>query len=152
LQKPQVVKQIIAILTTPLQTYKNILTVLKLENYGSVMAYLTYQARKRVSVDIAKNAVENETRISSPEQVERLFEFISPLVKDEDDGPSASEVDDEDIEEDQCLVAGLVHLFSNAELEQLFAVCFKPAPRVVVVVVVVVDVVVDVGGGKQLVC
>ncbi len=44
--KPSVVKQILRLLSTPLETYKNILTVLKLEHYPRLLTFLTFENRK----------------------------------------------------------------------------------------------------------
>eukprot|EP01094_Clydonella_sp_ATCC50884_P006271 TRINITY_DN1533_c0_g1_i1.p1 TRINITY_DN1533_c0_g1~~TRINITY_DN1533_c0_g1_i1.p1 ORF type:complete len:793 (+),score=389.42 TRINITY_DN1533_c0_g1_i1:139-2517(+) len=121
LTKHVVVKETTNILTLPLDTYKNVITVLKLQNYSRVMAYLTYTTRKRVSKVIAENARDNNTRLENQEQVERLFDVISPLLADDEDASGDSEIDTEDLEEEQGLVASLVHLFHNDELNALFA-------------------------------
>ena len=42
------------LLHIPLSTYKNVLTILKLENYSKVIATLKYQDRKKVAVDIVQ--------------------------------------------------------------------------------------------------
>jgi len=114
-------KQLARLLNTPLEEYKNVLTVLQLEHYPRVMAHLPWAARKRVAVDIAKSAVANQTRVPSAHAVNRLFEFIAPLIQDQADQPPADEVDEEDFEEEQQLVGSLVHLFERADLKELSA-------------------------------
>ena len=108
----------------PLEGYKNILTVLSLKNYPTVIGFLNYTNRKRISIDIAKNAIENKTVISNAEQVDHLFEFISPLIVDQADAPAVEDLDMEDFEEEQQLVGSLVHLFTNSDLKELSAVRF----------------------------
>ena len=90
-------------------------------------------------MDIATNAANNETYISEPDDVTRVFAAIKPLLMDEED--QGEEVDpvreiptilfyihsfslvfdmQEDFEEDQNRVAALIHLFQSDNLETLF--------------------------------
>jgi hypothetical protein len=50
--KPSAVKQMISLLTIPLENYKNVLTVLKLTNYKKLIDYLNYESRKKVAISI----------------------------------------------------------------------------------------------------
>ena len=45
-----------SLLNSPLDTYQNIITVLKLQNYPTLISYLSYDNRKRIATDIAKTA------------------------------------------------------------------------------------------------
>eukprot|EP01118_Nematostelium_gracile_P013563 TRINITY_DN5141_c0_g1_i5.p1 TRINITY_DN5141_c0_g1~~TRINITY_DN5141_c0_g1_i5.p1 ORF type:complete len:732 (+),score=221.45 TRINITY_DN5141_c0_g1_i5:76-2196(+) len=116
--KTSTVKQILRLLQTPLDTYKNIITVLQLENYPKLFTFLSYDNRKRVALEIVKNAVDNSSFLSSANQVNKLLEIVQPLVKDEPDQP---QLEEEDIYEEQNHVASLVHLFQNDNVEELFA-------------------------------
>lgn len=115
---PSASKQIVVLLNQPLTGFKDILRVLALENYPTVMEFLSYNTRKRVSTDIAKSAIKNKTVISSADQVNRLFSFVAPIIKDQDDQPAVEDLDMEDFEEEQQLVGSLVHLFTNSDLKQ----------------------------------
>jgi len=53
----------------PIDNYNNVLTLLKLEHFGPLFEYFDYQARKTMSIYIINNALDNETIISTPEQV-----------------------------------------------------------------------------------
>jgi len=53
----------------PIDNYNNVLTVLKLEHFAPLFEYFDYQARKTMSIYIVNNALDNETVISTPEQV-----------------------------------------------------------------------------------
>lgn len=114
-------KQLIRLLHIPLKRYKNIITVLNLEQYPVAMKYLSYNSRKKVSMDIARNAIQNATKIPTADTVNQLFEFISPLIRDQDDQPPFDDWDMEDFEEEQQMVAALVHLFENEDLKELSA-------------------------------
>jgi len=80
---------------------------------------MSYENRKRVALDITKkNAIEFTALLSSAQQVNKLLEFIQPLIKDEEDQPQ--QVDEEDIDEEQNCVASLVHLFHSEDADELF--------------------------------
>eukprot|EP01102_Stenamoeba_stenopodia_P015762 TRINITY_DN5417_c0_g1_i1.p1 TRINITY_DN5417_c0_g1~~TRINITY_DN5417_c0_g1_i1.p1 ORF type:complete len:782 (-),score=196.58 TRINITY_DN5417_c0_g1_i1:138-2483(-) len=118
------VKQIVKLLNIPLETYKNVLSVLELENYTALMPFLNYDTRKKVAVDFLKNAIENVTKIREAEHVNKFLEFISPLVKDETDQPKLDDSDMDDFREEQNLVASVVHLLDNDDVETLFLLYF----------------------------
>ena len=61
----------------PIDNYNNVLTLLKLEHFGPLFEYFDYQARKTMSIYIINNALDNETVISTPEQVSHC-ECLSP--------------------------------------------------------------------------
>jgi len=116
--KPPVIKQILNLLNTPLDTYKDILTVLRLQNYHLVISYLNYESRKRVALNITRTAIQHTPSIGNAEGVNKLLEWISPLIQSD---TQQDNVDDDDFAEEQNLVASLVHLFENSDPEQLFA-------------------------------
>lgn len=120
--KPNPVKQIINLLTIPLDNYKNVLTVLKLTNYKKLTDYLAYQSRKKVAIDTVKNTIDNETIIGEPEDAEKLLDLIQPLIKDEADQPPADDVDKEDFEEEQNRVAAVVHTFDSEDPGKLYKI------------------------------
>ena len=107
--KPGAVKQMIGLLTIPLDNYKNVLTVLKLTNYKKLTDYLNYDSRKKVAIsilptlhstnilwhskDTIKNTIEHETIVGEPYDAEKLLDLIQPLLKDETDQPAAEDVD-----------------------------------------------------------
>ena len=53
----------------PVDNYNNVLTLLKLEHFGPLFEYFDYQARKTMSIYIVNNALDNDTIVSTPEQV-----------------------------------------------------------------------------------
>eukprot|EP01116_Phalansterium_solitarium_P025591 TRINITY_DN9862_c0_g2_i1.p1 TRINITY_DN9862_c0_g2~~TRINITY_DN9862_c0_g2_i1.p1 ORF type:complete len:802 (-),score=347.22 TRINITY_DN9862_c0_g2_i1:1227-3578(-) len=116
-RKKSSVKQIMRLLNTPLESYRSILTVLKLQHYHELTTFLSFQERSRVAVDIAKAAITFTGEISAAEQINTLLEFIGPLVKDETDQP---EGDQDDFEEEQHLVASLIHLCQSNDPDSLY--------------------------------
>ena len=77
------------------------------------MALLRHRTHKELATKIIQTVVEGGTKISSVEKVSMLFRFISPLIRDADGGSAAADLDDEDIEEEQVLVARLIHSLYN---------------------------------------
>ena len=53
----------------PIDSYNDMITVLKLEHFGPLFEYFDYSARKLMSQYIINNCVENETKIPTQEQV-----------------------------------------------------------------------------------
>lgn len=119
--KQAVVKQITKLLQTPLDTFKNILTVLKLENYPKTLSFLSLDNRRRISIDIARTAVDYGHAIPEADVINKLLELISPIVKDPENPDEAVNIDEEDFIDEQSLVASLIHLCESSDLEQLFA-------------------------------
>jgi vacuolar protein sorting-associated protein 35 len=93
---------------------------LKLENYPTLITFLSYDNRKRVSVDIAKTCTDYPVPIPTADYANKLLELLLPLIKDDPEQTEA--VDDEDFQIEQNLVASLVSLFENENPAQLFAV------------------------------
>ncbi|KAN0032657.1 hypothetical protein ACTFIV_006565 [Dictyostelium citrinum] len=122
INKPTCVKQIIQLLQIPLDVFKNVLVVLKLSNYQPLISCLSYNNRKKVSLDIVNNTISNSTIIEEPESVNNLLETIQTLIKDEQDQPDMDDIDKEDFQEEQNKVASLIHLFDSEDPEKLFKI------------------------------
>lgn len=91
--KQAVVKQITKLLQTPLDTFKNILTVLKLEHYPKTMSFLNLDNRRRIAIDIARTAIDYGHSIPEADVINKLLELIAPLVKDPEEGETVN-IDD----------------------------------------------------------
>jgi vacuolar protein sorting-associated protein 35 len=131
LASDEIVDMLKRLLLVPLESYNNVLTVLKLEKYGDIIHSLGYEQRKFIALSIVRcENYDNGHKISTFEQVNKLFDLIRPLLKDEEDQTTFSPSDDspiaatllEDFEEEQNLIARLVHLFDNSDTDQLFKV------------------------------
>jgi vacuolar protein sorting-associated protein 35 len=70
------------------------------------------QARKTVAMSTVKSVLKTRCPLSDNDQIEKLFSFIQPVVKDEADQPE-EEDDKEEFEEEQNLIAPLVQLFAS---------------------------------------
>ncbi|KAJ7534143.1 hypothetical protein O6H91_13G081600 [Diphasiastrum complanatum] len=58
-------KQIVALLSAPLEKYNDVVTVLRLTNYPKVMEHLDYETNKVMAVVIIQSIMKNSTFISS---------------------------------------------------------------------------------------
>jgi len=74
-------KELMRLMKLPVDSYNNVLTLLKLEHFGPLFEYFDYQARKMMSIYIVNNALDNETIISMPEQVRQSVCFFSAWQK-----------------------------------------------------------------------
>ena len=68
-------KQIVALLTAPLEKYNNVVTVLTLTNYPKVMEHLDYETNKVMAAVIIQRIMKNGTLITEVEQVETTNEI-----------------------------------------------------------------------------
>ncbi|KAL4440093.1 hypothetical protein ABPG75_003094 [Micractinium tetrahymenae] len=109
--EPKAEKQVVALLSTPLDKY-DVVTVLGLTHYPSVMELLQPRMKREMATKIVQTLLRSSTHVSGVDKVEMLFSFIAPLVRDMDG--LADQLDEEDIAEDQLLLARLVHNLRSA--------------------------------------
>lgn len=62
-------KQIVALLSAPLEKYNNVVTMLKLVNYPKVMEHLDYETNKVMAVVIIQSIMKNNTLITTSDKV-----------------------------------------------------------------------------------
>lgn len=116
-------KQVVALLTAPLEKYSDIVTALTLSNYPRVMDHLDNETNRVMAMVIIQNIMKNDSCISSAEKVEVLFELIKGLMKDLE-GPALDELDDEDFMEEQNSVARLIHMLHNDDPEEMLKIIY----------------------------
>ncbi|GAV56721.1 Vps35 domain-containing protein [Cephalotus follicularis] len=105
-------KQIVTLLSAPLEKYNATVTALTLSNYPCVMDFLDNRTNKVMAMVIIQNIMKNNTWVSTTDQVDVLFELIKGLIKDLD-GTAEDELDEEDFKEEQNSVARLIHMLYN---------------------------------------
>ncbi|GBG64309.1 hypothetical protein CBR_g41228 [Chara braunii] len=115
-------KQLVALLSAPLEKYNDVVTVLKLKHYSHIMEHLDYETNKVMAVVIIQSIMKNSTYINDAEKVEALFELLKELIRDGPDAPPFEELDREDFAEEQNLVARLVHMLVNQDPEEMFKI------------------------------
>ncbi|TKY57617.1 Vacuolar protein sorting-associated protein 35B [Spatholobus suberectus] len=114
-------KQVVALLSAPLDKYNDIVTALTLSNYPRVMDHLDHETNKVMAMVIIQSIMKNNTCISTADKVEVLFELIKGLIKDLD-GTTGDEVDEEDFNEEQNSAARLIHMLHNVDPEEMFKI------------------------------
>uniref|UniRef100_A0A0E0KKA8 Vacuolar protein sorting-associated protein 35 n=1 Tax=Oryza punctata TaxID=4537 RepID=A0A0E0KKA8_ORYPU len=121
LEDSRATKQIVALLSAPLEKYSNIVTALELSNYPRVMDYLDNSTTKVMALVIIQSIMKNTTCISTSDKIEALFDLIKGLIKDMD-GAQDDELDDEDFKEEQNSVARLIHMLHNDDHEEMLKI------------------------------
>nr|CAD1841817.1 unnamed protein product [Ananas comosus var. bracteatus] len=121
LEDSRATKQIVALLSAPLEKYKDIVTALKLSNYPRVMDHLDNETNKVMAVVIIQSIMKNTTCIETADRVEALFELIKGLIKDMD-GTRDDELDEEDFKEEQNSVARLIHMLYNDDPDEMLKI------------------------------
>ncbi|KAF3446803.1 hypothetical protein FNV43_RR11983 [Rhamnella rubrinervis] len=116
-------KQVVALLSAPLDKYNDIVTALTLSNYPHVMNCLDNGTNKIMAMVIIESIMKNNTCISTADKVEVLFELIKGLIKDLD-GTSVDELDEEDFKEEQNSVARLIHMVYNDDPEEMLKIIY----------------------------
>ncbi|CAL5324245.1 unnamed protein product [Camellia sinensis] len=114
-------KQIVALLSAPLEKYNDIDTALKLSNYPRVMEHLDDATNKLMAGVIIQSIMKSRTCISTADKVEALFELIKGLIKDLDENLH-DELDEEDFNEEQNSVARLIQMLHNDDLEEMLKI------------------------------
>ena len=114
-------RELSRLMKIPVDNYKSILVVLKLENFAPLLEYFDYEGRKMLAVYIITNILENETLIPTQEQVDAVLSIVSPLVQDQPDQPNIEE-DPDDFAEEQGLLGRLTHHFRSETADQQYMI------------------------------
>eukprot|EP00284_Hemiselmis_tepida_P012106 CAMPEP_0174915116 /NCGR_PEP_ID=MMETSP1355-20121228/211_1 /TAXON_ID=464990 /ORGANISM="Hemiselmis tepida, Strain CCMP443" /LENGTH=784 /DNA_ID=CAMNT_0016159931 /DNA_START=89 /DNA_END=2443 /DNA_ORIENTATION=- len=114
-------RAVVSLLKTPLISHGNALTIILLEHYAPLINYLPFSSRKEVALLAARMMSKGSVPMSTPEEVDALLSFVQPLVKDvaEDEG-EREELDDEDLEAEQSVIACIIHRMANEDTGILF--------------------------------
>ncbi|KAG2501801.1 hypothetical protein HYH03_000301 [Edaphochlamys debaryana] len=118
-------RQLVALLSVPLTKY-GVDVALALQQYPPLTRLLRYATHKDLAMKIVQRVLDTPSlAISSVPKVAMLFRFIAPLVSDperEGEPGGAADLDDEDLEEEQLLVARLLHHLRSADPDTHFAI------------------------------
>lgn len=100
-------EKVVDLLSGPQKTLG--LNVLDMEHYSALVGCLNYSTRKQVTLSMVSAIVEENLALSSIDAVNSLFNFIGPLLKDEDDTPADEGKNKEIFSSEQSQVCKLVH-------------------------------------------
>ncbi|KAJ0677970.1 putative vacuolar protein sorting-associated protein [Helianthus annuus] len=90
LEDSRATKQVVTLLSAPLEKYRDIVTSLTLSDYPHVMDHLS-GTNKIMAMVIIQSIMTNQACVSSADKVDVLFELIKGLIKDME-GDSDDEV------------------------------------------------------------
>jgi len=107
-------------LLAPISSYSNLLTILALPNYLKLLHSQTYVTRRSVAAAVCHSILNNDTIISTPEDVEGVLSLIRVLIKEGTQTPSlpatnSRPTETEETIEEQGWLARMVHLFTNKD-------------------------------------
>jgi vacuolar protein sorting-associated protein 35 len=120
LHSPSTQNNFLSLLLAPISSYSNLLTILALPNYLKLLHAQTYATRRSVAAAVSHSILNNNTIISTPEDVQGVLSLIRVLIKE---GVQASPIpgstqrlsETEETIEEQGWLARMVHLFTNKE-------------------------------------
>jgi vacuolar protein sorting-associated protein 35 len=101
--------------------YNSIITILELKYFAPLLEKFDYVSRKALALYLAMNILENETLITTDEQVDSVLTMLSPLIKDQEDQPNEP-FDPEDFAEEQGVVGRFVHLLKSDTLDMQYKI------------------------------
>nr|CAD7415385.1 unnamed protein product [Timema poppensis] len=116
-----IARELTRLMKIPVDNYNNLLTVLELQQYGPLMDYFDYHGRKSLAAYLVSNALDSETLIPTPEQVDTVLTMVSTLVQDQSDQPSVEE-DPEDFAEEQGLLGRFIHHLKSEVPDQQYLI------------------------------
>ncbi|KAK0744069.1 vacuolar protein sorting-associated protein 35 [Schizothecium vesticola] len=129
LHSPPAQQALLALLQGPLKRYVSIFTALSLPTYVPFFQSQTYPTRRAVAGDVARTLLKNQTRISTPAQLENVLEVFKVLIKEGSQAPAGypgvvqqrgRAVETDETMEEQGWLARLVHLLHAEDNDTQF--------------------------------
>ncbi|CAZ79879.1 unnamed protein product [Tuber melanosporum] len=82
LHSPQCQQYILNLMLAPVKSYASLFTVLALPSYLPLLHTQSYPTRRSVAGVVAQNILKNQTKISTPEHAEGIFELLRVLIRE----------------------------------------------------------------------
>lgn len=111
-------EKVVELLSCPLKTLS--LSVLEMEHYPTLLSFLNFETRKQVAISMVGIVIEEDLALTGVEAVNNLFNFITPLIKDEDDTPANEGNDKDAFVHEQYQVCKLVHQIKADDTDVAF--------------------------------
>ena len=73
---------ILALLLAPIKSYHSLFTALALPSFIPLLHAQTYPTRRAIAGEVARSILQNQTRITTPEQLEGILEILRVLIKE----------------------------------------------------------------------
>lgn len=106
---------IVNLLTYPLDSLS--ISVLQMEDYPKLMKYLPFLKRRTVSLKICQAVTSRTMPLNNLEVMTQIIQFLTPIFKDEKD---TVDLDAQELEDEQNLVARLIHLVTHENPDEYF--------------------------------
>jgi vacuolar protein sorting-associated protein 35 len=132
LHSPQCQQHILNLMLAPVNSYCSLFTVLALPSYLPLLHTQSYPTRRSVAGVVAQNILKNQTKISTPEHAEGVFELLRVLIREgaqqQSGYPGAQaqrkgrDVETDETVEEQGRLARIVHLLHSDNNDTQFKV------------------------------
>jgi len=116
-------ESVVMLLAMPLRSLS--LSVLEMEHYTTLLGFLNYTTRKKAAAQMVEIVAENMQPLPSMEALTNLCNFISPMLKDEEDTPNDEGEDQDSFRAEQEAVCKLVHLIKSDDTDLEFEMLNK---------------------------
>ncbi|CAK7267731.1 retromer complex subunit Vps35 [Sporothrix epigloea] len=117
-------QSLLALLQAPIKHYVSIFTALALPTFVPLLQSQIYQTKRAVAGAVARSLLQNQTRITTPEQLTNLLDVFKVLIVEASpisSGPQRSRsYETEETLEEQGWLARIVHLLSAADNDTQF--------------------------------
>ncbi|KAE9551852.1 hypothetical protein FO519_004926 [Halicephalobus sp. NKZ332] len=109
-------RELMKMIKMPIEQHNDIIKVLSISELSELIKTLNYRGRCLIGAFIINNILENGTQLKEENDVNGIFELVETLIFDSDDIPEEIEKSEE-FKEDQELVAKLVSMMENDDVE-----------------------------------
>lgn len=114
---------LLALLLGPVKKYFSLFTALALPNFVTLYQQQPYPTRRAVAGEVARSLLRNETKITTPENLEGVLQILSVLIKEGMQAPAGysggparrGAVETHETVEEQGWLARIVHLIQGAD-------------------------------------
>jgi vacuolar protein sorting-associated protein 35 len=122
LHHAETVKNNLALLCAPIYAYPNVLTILDLENYTALLHKQSSATRRSVAMAIVQTALKQDALIETVDDVDGVLNLCTVLIKENKDSVQGrfAGTEEANLEEEQGLLARLVHLFKSDNPDEQF--------------------------------
>ena len=112
---------ILDLLQAPIKKYVSLFTALALPNFIPLLRSQTYPTRRALASEIARSLIRNQTKITTPENLDAVLEILKVLIKEGmqqtgyPGGPMRRGQETEETLEEQGQLARIVHLVRSPD-------------------------------------
>jgi vacuolar protein sorting-associated protein 35 len=139
LHSPQCQQSILNLMLAPVKSYASLFTVLALPHYTPLLHAQSYPTRRSVAAVVVQNILKTQTKISTPNYAEGIFDLIRVLIREgaqQATGYAGAqprrggrELETDETMEEQGWLARMVHLLKSDTNDTQFKVSFPTCVR-----------------------